>query len=133
MQTIESVMSAHKVEIPAHLEEQAEIPLLTGLQRQGDVFLVPMKAGQVSGLKPVPAEGIPLVRGENGGNTHLLVAEGDVQFAASQGQDIGTIVVAEGSAAYVLHPEHGAAGIAPGHYIGRRQREQAEEIRLVAD
>lgn len=35
--------------------------------------------------------------------------------------------------AYVLHPEHGAMGHAPGTYLVRRQTEQADDERLVAD
>lgn len=33
----------------------------------------------------------------------------------------------------VAHPEHGFSGIGAGTYEVRRQREQADEIRLVAD
>lgn len=117
-----------------HLED-AEVPVLSGPQRQGDVIVAPMRAGAVEGLVPVPAHGIAVVRGENGGNTHLLVAEGDVSFAPAKtrGQRLGTLVVAKGATAYLTHPEHGFTGIAPGTYVIGRQREQADQIRLVAD
>lgn len=35
---------------------------------------------------------------------------------------------------YLLHPEHGASGCAPGSYVVRRQREREDpHARLVAD
>lgn len=117
-----------------HLEE-VEIPVLSGLQRQGDVLVVPMRAGQIAGLKPVPREGVVVVRGENGGNTHLLVADGDVQFAPNEarGQTLGSLLVGDGAVAYLTHPEHGFNAIGTGSYTVRRQREQADEIRIIAD
>ena len=95
----------------------------------------PMRGGLVAGLAPVPPEGIPVVRGEAGGNTHLLVAEGPVSWAPNTTDRAiqGSLVVEEGGVAYLTHPEHGCQGIGPGHYTVRRQREQAEEIRIVAD
>jgi len=118
-----------------HLVGEVEIPVCTGAQRQGDVFISPTRAGQVAGLKPIPAEGYPVVRGENGGNTHLLLAEGDVQFAPAEqnGQRLGTLVVGTGGKAYVTHPEHGFQAIGEGFYIIKRQREQAEIERMIAD
>jgi len=38
-----------------------------------------------------------------------------------------------GALAELGHPEHGYNGIAPGSYEIRRQREMAEEIRMVQD
>jgi len=136
MHTVTSIMSRHQIASPAHLEVQADVPLRTGIQRQGDVLVAPMRPGQVAGLAPVPAEGVPVVRGESGGHTHLLVAEGDVTWAPAGGREplmLGTVCVGPDSAAYLIHPEHGATGMAPGLYGIRRQREQADEIRLVAD
>lgn len=128
MRTLEEVMAAH-CEIPAHLVADAEVPLRTGLQRQGDVIVVPTRAGKKQGDK-IPPEGVPVVRGEAGGNTHLLV--GDGRWATSS--DLLTMgVVTVASECYLLHPEHGAQGLAPGSYRIGRQREQADEIRRVAD
>ncbi len=137
MNTLAEVMAPHGVEIPKHLEEQAEVPLASGPQRQGDVLVVPQRKGKIAGLKPVPREGIPVVRGEAGGNTHLLVADGDVWFAPAPvsrgGLALGSLVVDKGAAAYLIHPEHGAAGIAPGSHRISRQREQADVVRMVSD
>ena len=133
--TIDSIMTKHRVDIPAHLEAQAEVPLISDkAQRQGDVMVIPSRPGKIAGMKPVPAEGVPVVRGD-GGNTHLLVSEGPVSWAPVKtvGAIQGTVVVEEGGSAYLIHPEHGATAFGPGQYTIRRQREQAEEIRLVAD
>ena len=131
IQTLE-LLTQHDIEIPAHLATDAEIPVCTGLQHQGDVFVVPMRPGKVTGLKPIPPQGIAVVRGEAGGNTHLLVGDGKFAPRHDQG-DLGTLVVDKGETAYLLHPEHGASGIGAGSYIIRRKREQADEIRLIAD
>lgn len=133
--TYSDILDRHQVEIPAHLDAQTRVPVLTGAQRQGDLFVVPARPGADVGAS-VPAVGVPVVRGEAGGNTHLLVADGEVFWRATAGSDrmeLGTVTVADGSAAYLLHPEHGAQGIGAGSYRIRRQREQADEIRMVQD
>ena len=126
------LLTRHNVEVPPHLAEQAEIPVCTGLMRQGDVLVVPTRSGKVANLKPIPAEGIAIVRGEAGGNTHLLVGGGEWASNTTDPAVMGTLVV-EDDPAYLLHPEHGATGIGSGTYIVRRQREQAEIERLVSD
>jgi len=136
MDTLTTLSARHGVELNEHLIADAEVPVLTGIQRQGDVIVVPTRAGADEGL-PVPPEGIAVVRGENGGNTHLLVADGAVTWRAVTAQRgqlaLGVVTVPEGSTAYLAHPEHGFMGIAPGTYRVSRQREQADEIRVVAD
>lgn len=121
------------VEIPAHLEADAELPVLTGLQVQGDVAIVPTRPSAKPGER-VPPEGVAVVRGENGGHTHLLVGE-NVEWASADsfGQTLGVVTVPAGFAGFLLHPEHGGNAMGPGSYTLRRQREQADEIRLVAD
>lgn len=131
MHTYDSLMTAHAVTIPAHLEDQAEIPVLSGMQRQGDLIVIPTRPGNDG--QPIGPNGVPVIRGEAGGNTHLLVADGLAHWTPLAGQDLGTLTVTPDSTAYLLHPEHGAQGIAPGTYTIRRQREQADEIRYVAD
>jgi len=136
--TIEDAVKTFGVEVDEHHERQAEIPVLAGLQFQGDVAVVPSSAHVVEAHTAVPKAGVPVVRGENGGNTHLLLAAGDgVRFdLASQQRGslaLGLLTVPAGASAYLAHPEHAYTGIAPGTYELRRQREQADEIRLVAD
>ncbi len=127
-----ALLTRYEVEIPPHLIADAEIPVSTSLHRQGDVLVRPMRAGKVAGLQPIPSEGVAVVRGEAGRNTHLLVGSG--QWAAkSDAMTYGTLLVGEDDTAYLLHPEHGATGIGAGCYILSGQREQADEIRRVAD
>jgi len=137
--TYADVLGAHQVEIPAHLLADAEVPVVTGMQRQGDIIVIPAKPGADVGA-PVPAAGVAVVRGENGGNTHLLVGDLSdttaVCWRETKGGDLlelGTVTVPVGAVAHLIHPEHGAQGIGEGTYRIRRQREQADEIRMVAD
>jgi hypothetical protein len=135
MQTYDEILTRHDVDIPPHLDAQTAIPVLAGLQVQGDIVVIPRRRGKHTTTSPVPADGIAVIRGENGGHTHLLVADGDVTWspAARAGQTLGTVDVADDATAYMLHPEHGANALAPGSYELRRQREQADQIRMVAD
>lgn len=116
-------------------QDDIEIPVLTGVQRQGDVLVRP---ATVTATTPVPAAGTPVVRGENGGNTHAIyAADGpvfcDTTAASTTDLRVATLSVPDGSTAYLGHPEHGYMGIAAGTYEIRRQREMGEQMRMVAD
>ena len=139
--TLGHLMSAHDFQVLEHLRRDAEVPVLDGLQAQGDLLVVP-GAAPVKGRAArgrtayeVPAEGIAVIEATGGGHEHRLFASkpgGAWYFAdVTGGQAIGVLECTE--PAYLLHPEHGATGIAPGRYELRRQREQADEERLVAD
>ncbi len=87
---------------------------------------------------PVPAAGCPVVRGENGGNTHSIYTSDAGVCCDTTTPTPGNLIVARltvpaGAVAYLGHPEHGYLGIGPGTYELRRQREQADELRMVAD
>lgn len=133
MRTLAQAIYTYGVDVDPHLDRSVTIPV-GRFVRQGDVIVVPddMRA---AARTPVPASGVAVVRGENGGNTHLLLAAGPVFFdARTSGQlDLGTLTVADGATAYLAHPEHAYVGLEPGTYEIRRQREQADEIRLVQD
>jgi len=139
MPTLGEVTVRHGFEVLEHLEADMEVPVLSGLQAQGDLFIVPLPiAGrpvQYDAPVPVPAEGVAVIAAAGGGHEHRLFAgtpgTAVLGLATSRGQDIGVLECTE--PAYMLHPEHGATGIAPGQYMLRRQREQADEERLVAD
>jgi hypothetical protein len=134
--TLSEICDRTGVEVLEHLDRQVTIPVHPGLQFQGDVAIVPSVDRGVAG-SPVPAAGIPVVRGESGGNTHALHADGPVFFdeLTPTGRDLvlGVMTVPAGSTAYLIHPEHGAMAAGPGIYELRRQREQADIIELVAD
>lgn len=134
--SLSTLIDRHNIDVLEHLDRDALVPVVTGLQRQGDVIVVPTPGGRAASTK-VPAKGVPVVRGEAGGNTHAIVAEGDVfcdvREASASNLMLATLTVAEGATAYLAHPEHAYSGIGPGTYEIRRQREQADELRLVQD
>lgn len=137
----ETILSEH-ITTDATFGELAaswDVPTVAGLQHQGDVSVIPasMVRDYRTPSKAVARNGVAVVRGESGGNTHLLLAEGDVKFdireASATDLTLGSLDVPEGATAWLDHPEHGNTGIAPGQYVIRRKREQAEELRMVAD
>jgi hypothetical protein len=134
MATTTELVEVTGVRVITH-QDDVDIPVLAGVQRQGDVLVLPAK---VTARTTVPAGGAPVVRGENGGNTHAIyAADGPVfcdTYAASvRDLRVAVLSVPEGSTAYLGHPEHGYMGIAPGDYEIRRQREMAEEMLMVSD
>lgn len=150
MRAVTDLIRTHNVDIDPHLDREALVPLVSGPQRQGDVIVIPAAMAQIRRMpadatiekNKVGKAGVPVVRGESGGNTHLLLAEGDVYFAfvgdttpdsGPEALNIGVLTVGEGAVGYLAHPEHGYAGILPGTYVIKRQREQADEIRMVQD
>jgi hypothetical protein len=135
MATTTQLIEATGVQVDTLQDFDIEIPILGGVQRQGDVIVLPRN---VKAATAVTAAGTPVVRGENGGNTHAIYAADGPVFCDTIAGTVGnlrvaTLSVPEGSTAYLGHPEHGYMGIAPGDYEIRRQREQAEEMRIVAD
>lgn len=133
--TLAALVDEHGVDVLDHLDRQVAVPNLTGIQRQGDVLIVPTpNAAQAT--TPVGRAGTPVVRGENGGNTHAVVGDGvlcDTRQASATNLTLAVLTVPEGKVAYLAHPEHGYTGIGAGTYTLRRQREAADEIRLVQD
>ena len=143
-QTLGDLTAKHGFAVLEHLEAEAHVPVHSGLQAQGDLFIVPAKedgltqaAAFADGTRgEVPAEGIAVIEAVGSGHEHRLFASvpGTAFFTPYRnrtGQDIGVLEAWE--TAYLLHPEHGATGVSPGSYVLRRQREQADEERLVAD
>jgi hypothetical protein len=138
MHTYGSALALADVTIPAHLVADAEVPVLSGPQAQGDLLVIP--SALPAGVTPelVPAGGIQVVTGEATGNTHWLHAGFDSPGVAwvrvDRGMTIGYVVVPDGQTAMLVHTdEHGANGIAPGMYAIHGKREMAEEIRRVTD
>lgn len=124
------------------LAEELDVPVVTGLQHQGDVSVVPAHiiTNYIRPREPVPMTGVPVLRGEANGNTHLLLASGDVLFSHWRPSTspigritLGCLLVGAESVAYLSHPEHGDSGIGPGRYVLRRKREWTHEQRVVLD
>jgi hypothetical protein len=133
MTTQTDILTTHGVSVPPHLAA-ADVPVARGVPaRQGDVLALPVRPGLVADTAPIPAKGIQVVAGEAERNTHLLVGDG-LWHALSGPQDLGTVVVPDGGAAFLIHTgEHGAVQLAPGQWLIRRQRQQADQIELVRD
>lgn len=138
--TLDALIARHGVGVDDHHDLNSLVPIHTGLTRQGDVIVIParMVRGAGTASTPLPKGGYPVVRGESGGNTHMLLGEGPVFFdpagdvSATQ-LDLGVLTVPEGSTALLAHPEHAYSAFGPGSFVIRRQREQADELRIVAD
>lgn len=142
MTTFQSVLTRHNVELPEGLEADMEVPVLTGPQRQGDVGIFPrpkLGTAEAAAFVQIPATGVAVVRGELGGNTHWLNGDGPVLWQANPATSttdltLGIVDVPAGSVAYLIHEEeHGVNAFGPGTYRLVGKREQAQELRRVAD
>lgn len=131
--TLADVESRFDVTHLDHLDRDAQIPTVTTLGFQGDVAVIRVTTNHSH--TPIPAAGVPVVRGEAGGNTHLLIGDGFFEGSRPVGADLtlGWVTVPAGGTTLLSHPEHGGLMLAPGTYELRRQREQADEIRMVTD
>ena len=128
--------------LPDHLIADAEVPVLTGVQFQGDIGIIPADQDRFNSnavpLHPVPDKGVQAVTGEATGNTHWLHRGFDspgVMFGRVNHElVIGVVSVPEGQTAELIHTdEHGANAMGPGVYVLRGKREQADIVRRVAD
>jgi hypothetical protein len=122
------------------LARELDVPVLSGLQHQGDLSVIPAEMADdytpPQGL--VPVAGVAVIGDKpDGGNIHLLLADGQVLFdpLPVYGSRItaGCLHVLPGAEAYLDHPEHGNSGIAPGRYVLRRKRAMGREIEIVSD
>ncbi|MFG3256054.1 hypothetical protein [Streptomyces sp. NPDC048172] len=120
-------------DVLAHLEREVTVPVVSGIQAQGDLIVIPgallenVRESRYAHWTEVPPGGVELLRSAGGGNPHALVADpGACRWTESvrdlTGLSLGMIEAT--AVAYLIHPEHGATGIAPGRYVVRRQRER---------
>lgn len=137
MLTLTEILSRHDIDVADELLADLEVPVLSGLQRQGDVLIVPrgpLSAAERDACVPVPSEGIAVIVGEATGNTHMLDGEGVLFGRRTNGLVLGVVEVPESATAYLIHTdEHGANAMAPGCYALHGKQEQAEIVRRVAD
>lgn len=133
MATLGEVIEKTNTEVFDYLARDAEVPTVSEAACQGDVSV--LRSTAKAAVAPIPAAGVAVVRGENGGNTHSLHGTGffDPARAGEGDLTLGTLTVPDGGEAYLLHPEHGGMTILPGTYRIGRQREYAGEWRMVAD
>ena len=145
MTTLTAILARHAVGVADDLIADIDVPVLTGVQRQGDVGIFPrppIGAAEIGQMTNVPATGVAVVRGEfaTGANSHILSPEpgSEILWAPASPREgsvlLGVLHVPDGAVAWLIHTdEHGANGIGPGTYTLRGKREQADEIRRVAD
>lgn len=136
--TLQELTGRFGVGVDEHHDLGGLVPVVSGLTRQGDIIAIPTNTAKAS-TTPLPVGGYPVVRAETAArNTHLLLGDGPVFFTPASDVsatqlDLGVLTVPEGSVAYLAHPEHAFTGLAAGSWTIRRQREQADELRMVAD
>ncbi|GIJ60768.1 hypothetical protein [Virgisporangium aurantiacum] len=132
MHTYGSALALIGTGVPDHLVADAEVPVLTGPQAQGDLLVFRRAAPSTVEWRALPAAGLRLVDGEATGNTHWLhagFASPGVRWAASTlgPQRLGFLFVPPGETALLIHTdEHGANGVGPGTYVVHRKREQVQ-------
>ncbi|GAA3027968.1 hypothetical protein [Actinokineospora globicatena] len=113
-----------------HLEREVTIPVLDGIQAQGDLIVIPAAIvgaaidSAPARWVPVSPQGVDLLRATNGANPHTLVgAACHWTTGVRDTLALAVALVRNTEPAYLIHPEHGGTGIAPGYWIIRRQRE----------
>jgi hypothetical protein len=122
------------LDVLAHLDRQVDVPVIDGLQAQGDLIVVPSAMAPAArapgGWHALPAEGAELVRGGDGTNPHTLVGSCELTIWVIDPERLAVAAVENAAPVYLVHPEHGATGIAPGRWIVRRQREAGDFRRI---
>ena len=101
------------------LARDIEVPVLDGIQAQGDLLVIPIQATPGAGTVTVDRKGVDLVVGVDGGHTHSLVAPDGGCTVKLRDTTVGgspadlTVALLECvNPVYLMHPEHGASGVA---------------------
>ncbi|QXJ20801.1 hypothetical protein AGRA3207_001576 [Actinomadura graeca] len=134
MHTYASALNLIGVTVPGHLVADAEVPILTGPQAQGDLLVLPTTPPSSDDWQIVSATGVQVIHGEATGNTHWLHPGFDspgVSWLPMTGRRhseddlaVGYLRVPHGQAALLIHTdEHGANGIGAGDYVLNRKRQ----------
>jgi hypothetical protein len=125
------LLDSNDLDVLDHLDRQLAVPVLDGPQAQGDLIvlphaMVPMVSAHTSRWQPVPPGGIELVRGVTGNNPHTLVGDpGTCEWTLGVRDplQLGIALFTNTAPVYLIHPEHGGSGVAPGTWLVRRQQE----------
>ena len=136
--TLSDLTALSGLEVFDYLDTEMSIPIVDGLQAQGDLIVTPAEILPMVTSYPnartesVPQAGFELLRSAAGGNPHSLVSEaGNCTWMAGvidpRGLALG--ILDTQVVAYLIHPEHGATGVAPGRYVIGRQQEFDTTIR----
>jgi len=137
--TLADLTARTGLDVLGHLEREVTIQVIDGLQAQGDLLVIPiadLAAEPRRGVSivgsarwhEVPAAGVEVLRAGTGGNPHTLVADpGTCRWTTgvNDPQRLALGALSTTGVAYLIHPEHGGSGIAPGTYVIRRQRERS--------
>jgi hypothetical protein len=128
MHTFSSALALIGLEVPDHLQAEAEVPVLKLAQAQGDLMIFPAEPPARVRWTAVPTAGVQVIHGEASGNTHWLHPGFDspgVRWAPVENKlTLGYLEVPEGQSALLIHTdEHGANGIGPGTYAVHRKRQ----------
>ena len=135
MSTLADVIAWTGKDVLAHLDRQADVPVVSAQACQGDVSI--LRVTTAPAADPMPA-GVLVLPAVASPNEHTLHPHGPCFWAPHEPTApgdvmLGTLTVPEGSEAYLSHQEHGALIIAPGTYRVGRQRELRAEWAAVAD
>jgi len=141
--TLADLTARTGLDVLGHLERQVTIPVTDGIQAQGDLLVIPIDLLAADPLgrtrrgvsivgsprwHEVPGAGVQVLRSGAGGNPHTLVADpGTCRWTTGvdDPQRLALGALSTTGVAYLIHPEHGGSGIAPGTYVIRRQRERS--------
>jgi hypothetical protein len=135
MTTLFEATKSTGVAVFDYLDHDAEVPTITEAACQGDVSI--FRTTKPAATTPMPKV-VMVVRSEASSNTHTLHPSGECFWEYNRAASVtdlvlGTLTVADGSKALLMHQEHGGIEIGPGTYHVGRQREWAGEWAMVAD
>ena len=145
--TLADLTARTGLDVLGHLECEVTIPVTGGIQAQGDLLVIPIallatgtrvwvwrnvSIADTAHWHQVSGTGIEVLRAGTGGNPHTLVADpGTCRWTTGvhDPEQLALGALSTTAVAYLIHPEHGGSGIAPGTYVIRRQRERSGATR----
>ena len=132
--TLSDLTALTGLDVFDYLDQEVSVPVIDGMQAQGDLLVIPypivaevVTPGPWTRSENVPLSGVELLRSAAGGNPHSLVADEGMCMWSTPVNDprrLALGILDTRVTAYLIHPEHGATGIAPGRYVIGRQRER---------